>query len=186
MRSRGLEPPRVAPLAPQASASTNSATTASGRTPRPQGPRRQGNGAACNKSVMPVQERRNRVISGQRPPSRGRHARTRRPDTQIRGVADCGTSKMWEDIGRGHSMLNVPLDPDIESQRAPTRARSASPCDMTSSACGATAWETIASFASWTSSVTSSSCRRSVTAARYMTDIRPFTVKLAAAPRRMT
>src|SRR4051812_42653255 len=29
VRSRGLEPPRVAPLAPQASASTNSATTAS-------------------------------------------------------------------------------------------------------------------------------------------------------------
>src|ERR1700716_2269496 len=28
VRSRGLEPPRVAPLAPQASASTNSATTA--------------------------------------------------------------------------------------------------------------------------------------------------------------
>src|ERR1700737_3350734 len=50
VRSRGLEPPRVAPLAPQASASTTSATTASGRTPGPQGPRRQGNGAACNKS----------------------------------------------------------------------------------------------------------------------------------------
>src|SRR5262245_16940372 len=31
VRSRGLEPPRVAPLAPQASASTNSATTADGR-----------------------------------------------------------------------------------------------------------------------------------------------------------
>src|ERR1051326_9344009 len=30
VRSRGLEPPRVAPLAPQASASTNSATTAWG------------------------------------------------------------------------------------------------------------------------------------------------------------
>src|SRR6516164_4661177 len=30
VRSRGLEPPRVAPLAPQASASTNSATTAGG------------------------------------------------------------------------------------------------------------------------------------------------------------
>ena len=30
VRSRGLEPPRVAPLAPQASASTNSATTADG------------------------------------------------------------------------------------------------------------------------------------------------------------
>ena len=31
VRSRGLEPPRVAPLAPQASASTNSATTAVGQ-----------------------------------------------------------------------------------------------------------------------------------------------------------
>jgi hypothetical protein len=30
VRPRGLEPPRVAPLAPQASASTNSATTACG------------------------------------------------------------------------------------------------------------------------------------------------------------
>src|ERR1700730_10851917 len=30
VRSRGLEPPRVAPLAPQASASTSSATTACG------------------------------------------------------------------------------------------------------------------------------------------------------------
>src|SRR6516165_12242536 len=41
VRSRGLEPPRVAPLAPQASASTNSATTACGvgapdRRPRTQ------------------------------------------------------------------------------------------------------------------------------------------------------
>ena len=33
VRSRGLEPPRVAPLAPQASASTNSATTAYGVAP---------------------------------------------------------------------------------------------------------------------------------------------------------
>jgi hypothetical protein len=33
VRSRGLEPPRVAPLAPQASASTNSATTANGLAP---------------------------------------------------------------------------------------------------------------------------------------------------------
>ena len=33
VRSRGLEPPRVAPLAPQASASTNSATTAVGGRP---------------------------------------------------------------------------------------------------------------------------------------------------------
>src|SRR5271167_3513950 len=35
VRSRGLEPPRVAPLAPQASASTNSATTACGLDARP-------------------------------------------------------------------------------------------------------------------------------------------------------
>src|SRR5215472_12062781 len=35
VRSRGLEPPRVAPLAPQASASTNSATTAVGVNGRP-------------------------------------------------------------------------------------------------------------------------------------------------------
>ena len=35
VRSRGLEPPRVAPLAPQASASTNSATTAAGLWSRP-------------------------------------------------------------------------------------------------------------------------------------------------------
>ena len=48
VRSRGLEPPRVAPLAPQASASTNSATTAEGmnasRRPRVEG-------ARCNKST---------------------------------------------------------------------------------------------------------------------------------------
>jgi predicted nicotinamide N-methyase len=37
VRSRGLEPPRVAPLAPQASASTNSATTACGVDARPSG-----------------------------------------------------------------------------------------------------------------------------------------------------
>ena len=37
VRSRGLEPPRVAPLAPQASASTNSATTAN--VTRAAGPR---------------------------------------------------------------------------------------------------------------------------------------------------
>jgi hypothetical protein len=35
VRSRGLEPPRVAPLAPQASASTTSATTAGGLWSRP-------------------------------------------------------------------------------------------------------------------------------------------------------
>ena len=62
VRSRGLEPPRVAPLAPQASASTSSATTASARTPGPQRSRRHGNGAACNKSGMPVQGRHNRTI----------------------------------------------------------------------------------------------------------------------------
>jgi len=39
VRSRGLEPPRVAPLAPQASASTNSATTADGVSASPGGPR---------------------------------------------------------------------------------------------------------------------------------------------------
>src|SRR5262245_45410671 len=39
VRSRGLEPPRVAPLAPQASASTNSATTADGGEREPAKPR---------------------------------------------------------------------------------------------------------------------------------------------------
>ena len=34
VRSRGLEPPRLAALTPQASASTNSATTARGRATR--------------------------------------------------------------------------------------------------------------------------------------------------------
>src|SRR5215813_6544178 len=40
VRSRGLEPPRVAPLAPQASASTTSATTAAGLWSRPKARRR--------------------------------------------------------------------------------------------------------------------------------------------------
>jgi hypothetical protein len=40
VRSRGLEPPRVAPLAPQASASTTSATTAGGLWSRPKARRR--------------------------------------------------------------------------------------------------------------------------------------------------
>src|SRR5262249_46269689 len=48
VRSRGLEPPRVAPLAPQASASTNSATTANERGPRGRAPKRR---ARCNKST---------------------------------------------------------------------------------------------------------------------------------------
>src|SRR4030081_2855129 len=56
VRPRGLEPPRVAPLAPQASASTNSATTADGLAGRigraPKARRR------CNKSVAPGQGRR--------------------------------------------------------------------------------------------------------------------------------
>jgi hypothetical protein len=39
VRSRGLEPPRVAPLAPQASASTNSATTAWGKDVKIRKPR---------------------------------------------------------------------------------------------------------------------------------------------------
>jgi hypothetical protein len=43
VRSRGLEPPRVAPLAPQASASTSSATTAS-QNARPSGSGVEGNG----------------------------------------------------------------------------------------------------------------------------------------------
>jgi hypothetical protein len=55
VRSRGLEPPRVAPLAPQASASTSSATTALGMTPDLV--RRRGNGGGCNKSAMTVQGR---------------------------------------------------------------------------------------------------------------------------------
>ena len=48
VRSRGLEPPRVAPLAPQASASTNSATTACGSGRRPSG-RRRGCGDVTNR-----------------------------------------------------------------------------------------------------------------------------------------
>src|SRR6266404_7246318 len=39
VRSRGLEPPRVAPLAPQASASTSSATTAWGKDVKVRKPR---------------------------------------------------------------------------------------------------------------------------------------------------
>src|SRR6202162_4716934 len=50
VRSRGLEPPRVSPLAPQASASTNSATTAYGLDASAN--RR---GAGCNKSAVPPQ-----------------------------------------------------------------------------------------------------------------------------------
>src|SRR5262249_33599720 len=46
VRSRGLEPPRVAPLAPQASASTNSATTAGDRPLFAPGPEQ---GRPCNK-----------------------------------------------------------------------------------------------------------------------------------------
>ncbi len=67
VRSRGLEPPRVAPLAPQASASTNSATTAEGmnasRRPRVEG-------ARCNKSTpgeqgpRPAQRRWWRAVPG--------------------------------------------------------------------------------------------------------------------------
>src|SRR5262249_52456182 len=55
VRSRGLEPPRVAPLAPQASASTNSATTAWGLDAPADGTAR--NGARCNKSTVPGQGR---------------------------------------------------------------------------------------------------------------------------------
>src|SRR6267142_389625 len=47
VRSRGLEPPRVAPLAPQASASTNSATTAVGGKAARGGAAQ----ARCNKST---------------------------------------------------------------------------------------------------------------------------------------
>jgi hypothetical protein len=67
VRSRGLEPPRVAPLAPQASASTSSATTASERHRAPgkgEGVRQR---AACNKSAMLVQERRDLGLTGRRP-----------------------------------------------------------------------------------------------------------------------
>src|SRR5207342_801423 len=68
VRSRGLEPPRVAPLAPQASASTNSATTAEGmnasRRPRVEG-------ARCNKSTLGEQ--------GPRPPGRVGGAPPNRP-----------------------------------------------------------------------------------------------------------
>jgi hypothetical protein len=50
VRSRGLEPPRVAPLAPQASASTTSATTAGGLGNRPKARRR--TRGPFNKSVV--------------------------------------------------------------------------------------------------------------------------------------
>src|SRR5258705_13474563 len=65
VRSRGLEPPRVAPLAPQASASTNSATTAEGmnasRRPRVEG-------ARCNKSTLGEQgPRPSGPVGGARP-----------------------------------------------------------------------------------------------------------------------
>src|SRR3954454_17355004 len=53
VRSRGLEPPRVAPLAPQASASTNSATTAAGI----RGPLR----LACDGAHVTNQTRPNKV-----------------------------------------------------------------------------------------------------------------------------
>jgi RHH-type rel operon transcriptional repressor/antitoxin RelB len=64
---------------------------------------------------MPVQERRNRVITGgsdrrRRVAMPGRDARM----PKFAGSPIAGRSKMWKDIGRGHSMLNVPLDPDIE------------------------------------------------------------------------
>jgi hypothetical protein len=74
VRSRGLEPPRVAPLAPQASASTNSATTAEGmnasRRPRVEG-------ARCNKSTPAEQ--------GPRPVRRSWWRAVRGPIS-----ADCG------------------------------------------------------------------------------------------------
>src|SRR3954470_10962204 len=76
VRSRGLEPPRVAPLAPQASASTNSATTAEGmnasRRPRVEG-------ARCNKSTPAEQ--------GPRPVRRSWWRAVRGPIS-----ADCGAS----------------------------------------------------------------------------------------------
>ena len=56
VRSRGLEPPRVAPLAPQASASTNSATTACGSERRPNGSASR-DGAHVTNRFGPVQGR---------------------------------------------------------------------------------------------------------------------------------
>jgi hypothetical protein len=51
VRSRGLEPPRVAPLAPQASASTTSATTAAGFLEPAKGAA-PNDGEPCNKLVV--------------------------------------------------------------------------------------------------------------------------------------
>src|SRR3974377_1856583 len=56
VRSRGLDPPRAAPLAPQASASTNSATTAGMNADREASRRSYGGG--CNKSPLAEQGQR--------------------------------------------------------------------------------------------------------------------------------
>src|SRR3972149_6172248 len=66
VRPRGLEPPRVAPLAPQASASTNSATAADEVSARrlDGAPRRR---RPCNKSASPEQGPSRRDRLGQRP-----------------------------------------------------------------------------------------------------------------------
>src|SRR5260370_40953187 len=102
VRSRGLEPPRVAPLAPQASASANSATTASGRTPDPKGPRRPGNGAACNKLGMPVQGWRDRMTTELRRPASPVAIPARdTPSAKIPAAGGCGTIEDVGDIGRG-------------------------------------------------------------------------------------
>src|SRR5579863_2953317 len=58
VRSRGLEPPRVAPLAPQASASTNSATTACGLDARPSGR------ATADVTVQPKTDKLPPALSG--------------------------------------------------------------------------------------------------------------------------
>jgi hypothetical protein len=57
VRSRGLEPPRVAPLAPQASASTSSATTASGGTPS----RKNGQGRRATRTMYQIGGARTRA-----------------------------------------------------------------------------------------------------------------------------
>ena len=101
VRSRGLEPPRVAPLAPQASASTSSATTASGTTPGP-GAEASRQRRACNKSPTAGQGPQiapDRLNITYRPPPHGKavsqRTQKRRPPAHPYQVSRCMTSAAY-------------------------------------------------------------------------------------------